>query len=412
MGGISFDGGVIKSMRLVKESEALPVRGIVTSKLYLTLKTDHVFEPNAAVSVVTEGMNFSEHFVSRISRKGGLLSIEACDRMRRTENYFDDSLYNECDEPFNASLLLSDLAHQCGFEECENIPGCFKKFYFGDIHGKTCREILNLVAEYAVGSWACKNDNVLRFEPFLSYSSAVGIVKENSSRVYFHSKKGPFEAVYGRNTSNNEVYSAGSSSSFVNILKLSGRLIDSGRVGEVMQAVHGKSFQAFYCDHMDIMAAPNGLTAFILGASGEAFVSSKTEVIFGGCGVYGRARAADICEDESDYRSLTDYEVRKRIEENRQYGSVIMTSKGLGIVPAAAGGDDFREEDVSFFSKTKEGVSVFEGAILDGRLPDKVEKVSEGCRRIVYGGNAFLLKFKKGAAGVRTEFSLEREAEE
>lgn len=403
-------------MRLVKEAEALPVKGIVSSVLYVTLKTGAVFQPNAEVAVRISGMDFSEHYISRISRRGDLLSIEACDRMRRTENYFDDSLYNEGGEPFNASLLLADLADQCGFSGCENIPECFEKFYFGDVHGRTCREILNTVSEYAVGVWSCKNNGVLRFDPFMGYSCAVGIDWGNSSRVYFHSVKGPFQAVYGRNTSSGQVYSAGSGESFGNILKLSGRLLDKKRVTDIMGIAEGKTFQAFYCDHMNIMSAPDGLTAFILGEDGEAFISPRTEVRFGGCGIYGKARAADICEDESDKLDLTGYELRKRIEENRQYGSVIMTSKGLGIVPEASGVendsvDDFREKDACFFSKVREGVSTFEGVIVDGRMPDRIEKADDGSRRIVYGNISYLLKFKRGEDGSTTDITLEREEE-
>ena len=409
IGGASFGGGVIKNMRLVKEAENLPVKGIVRSTLYVTLKTDTVFSSNAEISVKIGDMYFAPHYVSRISRRGDLLSIEAGDLMRRLENPFDDSLYNENDEPYAASLLLADLANQCGFKGCANMPSGFGKFYFGDIHGKTCREILDLVSEYAVGTFACTNDCVLRFDKFLSYTSAVGVNWGNSARVYFHSVKGPFNAVYGKNTATGEVYKAGGSGgNFVNVLKLTGRFLDSSAVSGIMSEIANKSFRAVYCEHMDIMAAPDGLTAFIT-ESGSEFISVRTEVIFGGGGVYGKAKAADICEDESDYLDLKDHEIRKRIEEYRQYGSVIMTEKGIGVVSGEDENEDVREREKFFFSKASGGVSCFDGAILDKKMPDRIERVSDSCRRIVYGENAYLLKFTKEADGSKKEISLEKE---
>ena len=399
---------MIKSMRLVKESEKLPVKGIVHSTLFITLKTDSVFPPNAEVSVKVGGMYFAPHYVSRISRRGMLLSIEAGDLMRRLNNPFDDSLYNEQDQPYISSLLLADLARQCGFKSCENLPGNFDKFYYGDIHGKTCGEILNLVSEYAVGTFACTNNCVLRFDKFLSYTSAVGVNWQNSARVYFHSVKGPFRAVYGKNTATGEVYEAGSSGSFADSLQLTGRLLDKNRVMEIMSEIANKSFQALYCDHMDIMSAPDGITSFIMEGGGE-FISVRTEVVFGGGGIYGKTKTADICEDESDYLDLKDHEIRKRLEEYRQYGSVIMTEKGLGVVEADDNNEDIREKQKFFFSKAAEGVSCFDGAILDKKMPDKIERVSDSCRRIIYGNNSYLLKFVNEANGNKSKISLEKE---
>lgn len=422
VGGMHFDGSVIKSMRLVKESERLPVRGIVSSTVYAAVKTAFSFEPNDTVFVSGGGMSFAPHFIGKVSRRGDILYIEAGDRMRRTEKYFDDSLYNEEDQPYNASLLLANLANQCGFNGCENIPSCFTEFYFGDIHGKTCREILDLVSEYAVGVWACTNSDYLRFEPFLSCTASLGVSRETSSRIYFHSAKGPYQAVCGRNTGTGEVYISGSLGSFSNVLSLSGRLLDNERVSQIMSQTAGKKFQSYYCDHLDISGAPDGLTAFFIGQGEqyESLVCTKTEIIFGGGGVYGRAAAGDIFEDEWELRDLKDYEIRKRVEEFRQYGSVVMTDKGLGIVTDGKNDEeenknendsDIRKKKTYFFSKAENGVTKFDGAIIDGKMPDRIEKISDESRKIVYGKTAYILKFNLGEDGSRTNISFKKEGE-
>ena len=118
IGGNVITADRIQSARLIRTAENMPIKGIVQSELIVALKTDLTFEPNALVTVKTGGedpLEFSEHFISRISRRGGLLEIHAMDRMRVTENDFDDSLYNRSNEPYVLSLVLADLASQCGF---------------------------------------------------------------------------------------------------------------------------------------------------------------------------------------------------------------------------------------------------------------------------------------------------------
>lgn len=399
-------------MRLIRQGEEMPVKGIISSELIVTFKTDLVFEPNTAVNLTISGgksMTFSEHYISRISRRGSLLTIHAFDRMRRTENPFDDSLYNESDQPYNASLLIADLANQCGFANVYNIPSCFEKFYFRDIHGKKCREILDAVSRFAVGAWYCTNENILNFTPFLSPSCGIAPIAASTSRVYLHSVKGPFRALYAENTSSGDIFSAGSASDFRNILKLSGNLFTEARASDIMSSAAEKSYQAFYCAHIDIPAAPEGLTGFYFDDYPDGLVSCRTVVHFCADSVYAEARAADICEDESDYTDLTGYELRKKIDSYREYGSTVMTDRGIGIVSNAET-DDVRERQTYFFSRAADGVTGFDGAILDGIMPSSVESVSETVKKITYGSSIFKLSFDVDENGKKTNIKLEKEA--
>lgn len=314
IGGNVITADRIQSARLIRTAENMPIKGIVQSELIVALKTDLTFEPNALVTVKTGGedpLEFSEHFISRISRRGGLLEIHAMDRMRVTENDFDDSLYNRSNEPYVLSLVLADLASQCGFAGFGGGNFCTDKIYFEELHGKKCREILAHIAENTVGAFYCSNDNRLKFTPFLSASCSIGMEDSRSEKMYLHSEKGPFTAVYCKNTVTNEVYGAGQSDSFRNVLKISGRLMDKTRVTAVLGAVAQKSYRSFSCGRIAITGAPEGLTEFIFTGHESGLISARTVVHFTGKGAYAEARAADICEDESDYTDLTGYELRK-----------------------------------------------------------------------------------------------------
>lgn len=411
--GYSIDTSDISSMKLIRRGEDMPVKGIVSSELVISLRTDRIFKPNAEISISVSGiksMMFSKHYISKISRRGNILIIHAFDMMRRLENLFDDALYNESEEPYTASLLIADLAHQLGFAGTRNIPLSLYHYYFRDIHCKKAREILNLAAEFACGAWYCSNDNYLCFTPFLSESITIVPDDSRSSPLYMHSAKEPFTALYAENTSTGEVFSAGTAEDFRNILKLSGKLMTSAQASEIMSSAAQKYYRSFYCAHLDIMAAPEGLTAFYFEAYPEGLISNHTIVHFRAGDIYAEARAADICEDESDYTDFTGYELRKKLEADREYGNIIMTGKGLGIL-ADEKPDDARARQAFFFSAALDGVTDFDGAILDKIMPTAVESVSDTVKRITYGDSVYTLSFDKDSNGRKTNIVLTKEGD-
>ena len=410
---ITIDGNNIPadrvhSARLVRTAANMPVKGIVESELIITLKTDLTFEPNAVVTVKTGGdspLVFADCFISRIKRRGELLEIHAMDRMRMTENDFDDSLYNRSKEPYVLSLVLEDLASQCGFAGFGGGSFCTDRIYFEELHGKTCREILAHISENTVGVFYCSNDNKLKFTPFLSASCSIGTDGSRSGKLYLLSEKGPFTSVYGKNTATDEVFSAGQSSSFRNVLKISGRLMDKSRVTEVLGSVAQKSYRSFSCGRIAITGAPEGLTEFIFTGHESGLISSVTTVHFTGKGAYAQASAADICEDESDYTDLTGYELRKRIEEGRKYGSTVMTRRGIGFVEE---GDELRGGNGRFFSALADSITRFDGVIIDGIMPEYVQSVSDTVKKIKYGDSVYVLSFKS-EGGKKTDITFAKE---
>lgn len=407
--GIPIDGRDIASIRLIRQSENMPVKGIVSSELILTVRTAESFSPNAAVTLTVSGaadMSFCPHFISSIKRRGGLVTIRAFDRMRMTENDFKDSSYKEADEPYVTSLVLGNIAEQCGFKPCSLSFSAVPRLYYKDIHGKKIREILNHLSENGVGVWYCSDDEELKFTPFLSPSGSVGVDEEKSAPLFIHSEKGPFTAVYARNTATGEVFSAGNGTDFRNILKLSGKLYNSSLTGAAMSRAAQKVWRSFYCAHAHISAAPCGLTEFIFGDT-FGLISVRTEVCFGAGMVFAKAETADICEDESDYTDLVGYELRKRIEADRKYGSTVLTDKGVGFTSHT--GSDLGEADISFFSAVGDRVTEFEGAMLDGVMPDSIRALSDTMTRFVYGNTAYLLSCDVNEDGSKSNIRLSKE---
>lgn len=409
IGGITVSGRDIASIRLIRQSENMPVKGIVSSELIMTVRTSDSFYPNAAVLLTVSGaadMSFCPHFISSIKRRGGLVTIRAFDRMRMTENDFKDEFYKEEDEPFITSQVLGDIAAQCGFKPCSLSFSAVPRLYYKDIHAKKIREILIHLSENGVGVWHCSDDEELRFTPFLSASGSVGVNTSKSDPLFIHSEKGPFTAVYARNTATGEVFSAGDGTDFRNILKLSGKLFDDESTGAAMSAAAQKVWRSFYCAHADISAAPCGLTEFIFGDT-FGLISVRTEICFGAAAVFAKAETADICEDESDYTDLVGYELRKRIEADRKYGSTVLTEKGVGFTSDK--GTDLGKADISFFSAVGNRVTEFDGAMMDGVMPDSITAISDTVTKFVYGDTAYILSYDVSDDGSKSNIRLVKE---
>lgn len=162
------------------------------------------------------------------------------------------------------------------------------------------------------------------------------------------------------------------------MLKISGRLMDKARVTAVLGAVAQKSYRSFSCGRIAITGAPEGLTEFIFTGHESGLISARTVVHFTGKGAYAEARAADICEDESDYTDLTGYELRKRIEEGRKYGCTVMTERGIGFVEDS---DELRAGSGRFFSALSDRITQFDGVMFDGIMPEYVQSVSDTVKR-------------------------------
>ena len=123
--------------------------------------------------------------------------------------------------------------------------------------------------------------------------------------------------------------------------------------------------------------------------------------------VFAKAETADICEDESDYTDLLGYELRRRIEADRKYGSTVLTEKGVGFTSDT--GTDLGEADISFFSAVGDRVTEFDGAMMDGVMPDSITAVSDTVTRFVYGNTAYTLSYDEGEDGAKSNIRLTKE---
>ncbi|MGN1089186.1 MAG: hypothetical protein ACI4Q6_02190, partial [Huintestinicola sp.] len=399
IGGSVIDASDIISMEMIKRTEDIPVQGFVTSELVIKLGGSHQFLPNAEILFSVrpnDGMTFSfaPHFISRIHRNGAVMTIHAFDRMRMTEKPFDDSDFDPSDEPYDAYRIFGAIAAQCGFAQVTSPPVGFTKFYSSDIRGKRIRQILEKAAAFGAGVWYCTNDDKLCFTQFMSPSVGIYADELRRSPIYIHGQKGPINGVSIMNTSTGKTYSAGTSGNSSSVLRLIGGLFTQAQANDLFSRLSGKMWRSFACRHLEVSSPPQGLTAFYTEDYPDGLIADNLKIHFGGRSFCINASAADICEDEWLYTDVMGYNVMRRIEEQKLYGSTVITDRGLGIVSDTET-EDIRQRSTYYFSTAQNGVSCFDGAMLDKQMPTTITKTGDTSREINYGGKRYTLNWVK-----------------
>lgn len=410
-----IDGRDIISLKIIRKGEDMPVKGMVTSELVARIWFQGELEPNAAVDFSYEDCfgtirHLAPHFVSRIHREGKIVTIHAFDRMRLTERPFDDSGFDEKKEPFLAESVLMAISSQCGFKAGAGIGSGMTVLYYSDIHGKRIRQILDTLSQHSVGAWYCSDSDQLKFTEFMASSAVIWADREGSSELYIHGRKGPVQAVEVMNTRSGRIFTAGMADGGKGTFRFSGTHFGQAQADTVLARLNEKGgvYRSFSCDHLESVELPEGLSEIRFhGDDPGPFIANRLEIYPCAAGIRMKAGAADVCEDEWEYLDVVGYELKNRIEEEKFYGSVIIGRKGLGILSAEDTDDPWSRESF-YFSPARSGAAEFDGAIIDGRMPDRIESISDGVKRIVYGDVSYTLRFDKGADGSKSNIRLTR----
>ncbi len=386
-------------MKLVRSATPIAVSGIVKSELTLVLATDKTLDPNAAIDITASGiikMSFATHYISSISRSGEKITIKAQDRMKKLDNAFDYSAYNKDKEPFITSLVLDNLAQQCGFDNSVGIFEGVPTLYYDEIKDKTCKEILDIVSQNECLVWYCTNDNILTPHYLGEYKTAIYTNSSESSAVYMHSTKGPIRCISATNTQSGDVVNVGLTGDYHKVLKLKGSRMNKERASAILSNISGYIYHAFYCDYVKLNGSVDGLTAFSFDG-GDLMISHKTTIHFNGYNIYVSAQSVDVCEDESDYSDY-EYDLRQKIEEGRFYGSAVMSTGGLSFISK----DEYSESEEPCtakrysFTTQKGGITSYDSVIM-GATPSSIEKVSDN--EVMFSYDDYKIKVTANGSG-------------
>ena len=386
--GSRADNTYLTGAKLTRRADSIAVRGFVRSELILTFRGEIYAEPDDPVSISFDNTVFSVHYIDSITRQGDSVTINATDLMRNTDRCFQTEIPEEIHTP----SFVSAIARECGFTGAENVPDVC--LCGTDVKGKTVRQILKDISEDACGVWYCTNSGALRFIHFCD--SACMVSSAQYSHVYLHSVYGPFTGVRAQNRLSGKIYTSGTGG-VRSVVSVAGRGFTTERTRALASSLAGKRIQSFYCGHIELDEATEGITSFLLGEN--VYTACVTEIYFGAV-MYARAYTKDISSTPRD-------EVLDMLRESRLYGSAVIDTDGIAITEETED-VDIRLRAKHGFSAVADGVTTFDGAVIDGVMPTLIEHISATSERIVYGGSSYILSYDEHG-GRKTNIRLRKE---
>ena len=313
----------------------------------------------------------------------------------------DDDDRDDSNDTIEISKLMSMITAMCGYAGYSDTTGIIgsvvTKAKKSDVKGKTCRNILDELSRACCGVWLLQNDTgtadvrgTLTLIPVDSGFSAV-FTAEKYADVYIGGTKR-----FGKITLTNgsESYSAGTSSSAYGTLEIETPYASSELVGVLYGRLKDYTYKAWECSKLlmsSFLPSPSSLITF--GTKTDMYVNSCT-VSLTSTGIYASVGRNAVSEDEVEYRNCTERELIMRYRLGSVMGNTKISKNGIQLVVK----DNVNNKETDYGFKTYEGgIAKFAGALIDGKMPDKIEKVTNASgkteRRITYGDKTYSLQY-------------------
>lgn len=348
--------------------------------------------PYGAEVLVSCGTDVPVFYVSSRKPSGGRLSFTCYDRAMFTsakctleESDFtaeEDSngSSNSSDtknKPKFASVsaVLANIKSICGFTEIAagdiigtKITKCPKDKVFG----RTAKEILSDLAEAACGCFFVQG-GVLTFLTFASGASSALFSADKYSSIEYGLTKVCGSVIM---TDGSRTYASGGDTDAYHTMKISSVYASEELAGAVIGAIQNKSYRAWSCKAL-VSAYP---------APGAGITFGETVLVTNFCrmkitdyGLYAEMGRNSVQENE--YDPLAD-----RVQIGEVNGSTKMTRQGIKFV-------NENSKTEYGFEITEGGITKFDGAMIDGVMPESVEKVSDTEQIISYGNKKYKLTY-------------------
>lgn len=422
------------------------ISGIITPQLNFSVPsceyddTSDLFPAGAQVILTcSDGTDIPKFYVSSRSYSGAKLNFVCYDRSYTTDREIaiPDSMFDKVDtetstdvtdknnsgdetvstvtaeadeedddrddssDTIGISKLMSMITAMCGYVGYSDTTGIIgsviTKAKKSDVKGKTCRNILDELSRACCGVWLLQNDtgtgDVRGTLTLISVDSGFGTVftAEKYADVYVGGTKR-----FGKITLTNgsESYSAGTSSSAFGTLEIETPYASSELVGVLYGRLKGYTYKAWECSKLlmtSFLPFPSSLITF--GTKTDMYVNSCT-VSLTSTGIYASVGRNAVSEDETEYRNRTERELIMRYRLGSVMGNTKISKNGIQLVVK----DNVNNKETDYGFKTYEGgIAKFAGVIMDGKMPDKIEKVTNSSgkteRRITYGDKTYSLQY-------------------
>lgn len=358
--------------------------------------------PAGALVVLTcsNGLDIPYFYVSSRSPGGNSVNFTCYDRAINVDRDFiiSDSEYTTSGtiEYAPISAVMSNIVSICGFagytDATGTIGSTITQAQKDWINGKKCRDILDDLSR-ACGCIVMVQGDVGTAD---ARGTLVFIPVNEGMGAVFTASSGDYQSVCCSSTksfgeiemsSGSSTYTAGSGGS---IVEISTPYASANAVGALYNRLHDYTYKSWECPKMQLTSAipvPSSLITF--PGAGELYVNYAT-VSLTSSGVYASLGRNVVSEDMTEYLDRTNREIRQRYRLGDVYRNVKISDNGITYVLEDKVNNKTEEYG---FEITEGGITKFDGAMIDGVMPESVEKVSDTEQIISYGNKKYKLTY-------------------
>lgn len=296
--------------------------------------------------------------------------------------------------------VLDNITAVCGFEYINTgdiIGSVITRMPKDSVLNKNAKTVLSELAEASAGCFFVQENGSLAFLPYVGGSFSAEFPVEKYDRVCYGLSKG-CDSIILQNGS--KVYSSGGGSGAFGTMCIDTVYASSALLGALMSGYRGKTYTGWKCENALVSYYPAPGAGIKFGGSDTAFVCNFCRIKLTDGGFFASMGRNEV--SESDYISQYSRALSERVKVGETNGNTKITRDGVKLVfvnenkKSRAAGDSEEVEEFGF-KVSSGGVTEFEGVMIDGKMPDKIEKVTNSSgkteRRITYGGKTYSLQY-------------------
>lgn len=301
--------------------------------------------------------------------------------------------------------VLDNITAVCGFEYINTgdiIGNVITRMPKDSVLNKNAKAVLSELAEASAGCFFVQENGSLAFLPYVGGSFSGEFSVKKYDKVCYGLSKGCNGVILYNGS---KVYSSGGGSGAFGTMCIDTVYASSALLGALLNDYLGKTYTAWKCENALVSSYPAPGAGIKFGDSDTALVCNFCRIKLTDGGFFASMGRNEV--SESEYVSQYTRALSERVKVGETNGNTKITRDGVKLVfvnenkKSRTAGDEETEE--YGFKVSSGGVTEFSGAMIDGKMPDKIEKVTNSSgkteRRITYGGKTYSLQYDEDESG-------------
>lgn len=226
------------------------------------------------------GTKSQPFWVDSRSVSDGVCHVVCYDRLSRVDVPFETSHNWKTQSTMTANQVLNDICRICGFDGHSMSGGVlgglqYINFTQGDVTGKTCGEILDIISEAMVGVWVCTGSGKTLDLSVLGGTDGTPVSSSEHTKIEYQGRT-PIIGLVMKNSSTGKTFSFGTTSGNGRVIQIENGFVSAELADIVWQRLQGYIYTAWNCEKADITTENfpfGGLLQFSHGQTSDSLDS-------------------------------------------------------------------------------------------------------------------------------------------